>query len=257
MEDARDHEHRMQEVSGQVWFPERGDSGLPDGRGMRTFTREEKGNGVMKRGKFIVLEGLDGAGTTSMSEEIAGHFQSRDKPMEISQEPYSSELSATLRKFISGYYADPGWRPMSLLFSADRLMHCKDLSTILAGGMNVVCDRYLGSTAAYQSAMAPEDEVDEAFWFITGPLSSGVLVPDLTLYLKADVEVCVQRREKDRTTEDYYERLEFQHKVAVAYDRWAQFEAERQDRKLLVVVDANQEYAAVKRDCLLASELVF
>lgn len=231
---------------------------MPYGRGMHTFTGEEKGDSKMQvHGKFIVLEGIDGVGTTSMSKELAIYLQEKGLPVETSREPYSSELGETLRKFISGEYVDPGWRAMSLLFSADRLLHCRDLSEVLAGGMNVICDRYMGSTAAYQSAMAAAEDFDEALRFITGPLSSGMLIPDLTLYLKADVKTCRERRLKERGTEDFYERRAFQENVARAYDSWAQFEAERQDRKLLVVIDANQSYDKVLRDCIVASELVF
>lgn len=212
---------------------------------------------MQTRGKFIVLEGIDGVGTTSMTKEITAHFSKQGMLVKASQEPYSDELGPVLRKFIQGDFKDPGWMPMALVFSADRLIHCQDIYELLSDGMSVVCDRYLGSTAAYQSAMAPLDEFEKALSFITGPLSDGVLIPDLTIYLKADVEVCVQRRAANRDTVDYYERLDLQHRVSHAYDSWVQFEAEREDRKLLVVIDANRPYEKVKRDCLASVDLVF
>ncbi len=72
---------------------------------------------MAEQGKLIVLEGLDGAGTTSMSEEIVKHFSAQGISIVGTAEPYSPELEPVLRKFISGEYNDPGWRIMALLFT--------------------------------------------------------------------------------------------------------------------------------------------
>jgi len=208
---------------------------------------------MAEKGKLIVLEGLDGAGTTSMSEEIVKHFSGLGVPMVFTAEPYSPELEPLLRKFISGEYTDPGWRPMALLFGADRLIHCRDLVDVLAGGMNVVCDRYIGSTVAYQSALAHTDDRYDARAFIREHLSPGTLAPDLTLFLQADVKTCVGRRSKSRDTEDYYERVTIQYQVEEAYEVWLQ---ESKDEGLgeYLAVDANRNYWSVRDDCFNAVE---
>lgn len=208
------------------------------------------------RGKLIVLEGLDGSGTTSMTKELVDHYKQLGFSIQSSREPYSPELEPLLRKFITGEYSDPGWRPMSLLFSADRLMHCRDLDEVLEGGMNVVCDRYIGSTAAYQSAMAPIEERRDAQYFITELLSGGMLIPDLTIFIRASVKSCIARRELVRSSEDYYERVDFQFQVEKAYDEWLSYVMPKGKHGMFVVVDGERAYPDVADDCKKAAELV-
>jgi dTMP kinase len=211
---------------------------------------------MVERGKFIVLEGIDGAGTTSMRNELRDYLLSRDMPVETTQEPYSELLEPLLRMCVQGEVNDPGWRVMSLLFTADRLIHCRDLGDVLEGGMNVVCDRFHGSTAAYQSALANLKDADAAMNYIMTSLSSDILTPDLTLFLKADVSVCAGRRASYRNVEDYYERLEFQERVAKSYDKWVEIEAQKSNKNLVVIVDANRSYDLVRQDCQKAVDLV-
>lgn len=202
---------------------------------------------MAEKGKIIVLEGLDGAGTTSMSEEIHSFFGTTVN----TREPYSVELTPVLRKFISGEHPDPGWRVMSMLFSADRLMHCNDIRLVLES-FDVVCDRYLGSTIAYQTAMAPEEEREEARKFISEQLSIGSIEPDLTLFLHVDPQTCADRRGKSREAEDYYERSEFQSRVAEEYEEW--FTAAKKSGKgNYVRIDASQHYDVVAAACVEAA----
>jgi dTMP kinase len=201
------------------------------------------------RGKFIVIEGLDGAGTTSITLDLQAHFEALGEGIVAEREPYSEELTPTLQRFISGEFEDPGWRAMSLLFSADRLIHCKDIDAVLELGAHVVCDRYIGSTVAYQTAFAPDDEKEEAVELIQGPLAKDTLKPDMTIFLKADVEVCSSRRGKSRFVEDYYEGVEFQKKVFKTYNEWIRRGVK--NGEMIIVIDANRDYETVLQDCLV------
>jgi len=212
---------------------------------------------MKSRGKFIVLEGIDGVGTTSMTREIRDHFSLHGFAIQSTKEPYSTELEMLLRRFITGEFQDPGWRPMSLLFTADRLIHCRDLDEVLAGGMSIVSDRYVGSTAAYQSALASVEEQEIALNYIMNSLGEGLLLPDLIIYLRGSVDICRDRMLRSRSVEDHYERIGFQHRVADMYERWVRREIQRNDDTLIVAVDADRPYGEVRADCLLAVNMIF
>jgi len=211
---------------------------------------------MTERGKFVVVEGLDGAGTTSITADLVRHFEALNRPCVSSREPYSEELTPTLRRFISGEFEDPGWRAMAMLFSADRLIHCNDLEQVLASGTSVICDRYVGSTIAYQTAFAPDEEKEEAKKLIEGQLSRGIIKPDFTLFLKADVEVCSSRRRGSRFVEDYYEAVEFQKKVSKTYEEWVN-KSSINGEDLIIVIDANRKYELVLQDCLICFHVFF
>lgn len=209
------------------------------------------------RGMFIVLEGIDGVGTTSMTEEIREHFNARGFSMQSTREPYSAVLTPILRHFISGKLVCPGWRAMSMLFTADRHIHCRDLEDVLNGGMNIICDRYIGSTAAYQTAQASDGEQEHALQYVMGPLSDDLLVPDLAIYLRGDASACHDRIIRRNIGLEDYEQLEFQYRVSDWYEAWLREEVKRNNHTTVVVVDATRQYADVRSDCLSAVNMLF
>ena len=224
----------------------------------RRATRKQfssKGSVMLSRGKFIVLEGLDGAGTTTLTDMIRQGIVAEDLHCCKTREPYSDELTPVLRRFIRGEFENPGWRAMSMLFSADRIIHCRDIDYWLDLGMHVVCDRYVGSTIAYQSAMAEAGYQEEVMRIISGAFSVGILRPDLTIFLKADAETCAKRRANREGQEDFYEKLPFQKKVEAQYDIWLNTMAHA-GPGLIVAVDATQPVEKVYKDCMSAVRLV-
>lgn len=126
--------------------------------------------------RFVVVEGLDGAGTTTQAGLLAEALSARDLDVCLTAEPTDGPLGRVLRAHVRGEITlDPA--TAALTFTADRSDHlARTIRPALARGEWVVCDRYLLSTLAYQGA----DGVDRT-WILES--SRGFDRPDLTVFL--------------------------------------------------------------------------
>ncbi len=160
--------------------------------------------------KFIVLEGLDGAGTTTQSRLLHERFQSKGLPASSTCEPTSGPIGKAIRSFLKG---TDSFAPSTAayLFAADRNEHVfgKDgIAERTAKGETVVCDRYLFSSLAYQA-------VDCDFGLVES-LNSRFPLPEFLFFLEVPPEVAEERMAA-RETREVYERLDFQRKVRDNY----------------------------------------
>jgi dTMP kinase len=146
------------------------------------------------RGRFIVLEGIDGAGTTTQTERLVAHLRGAGRAAAATREPTGGPVGRVLREILLGQHRCPMARPvggstMALLFAADRLDHLqREVEPLLAGGTDVVSDRYLLSSLAYQAV-----EADRAW---VASLARGVRRPDLTILVDLPIEVAAERRRR-------------------------------------------------------------
>jgi dTMP kinase len=198
------------------------------------------------RGAFVVVEGIDGSGSTSVVAELASHFRSQKRAVHSTCEPSGGPFGVTIRQILSHRYDVPGraapsfgWATMAMLFAADRLDHVEtEILPHLDAGELVLSDRYDLSSLAYQSATAEpsrlESGQDPVEWIRA--LNRWALRPDLTLVLDVDPDIAAERRKERGGKVELYEKLELQRRLARLYA-----DAERLvpgDR--LVHVDANQ-----------------
>jgi dTMP kinase len=170
--------------------------------------------------RFIVLEGLDGAGTTTQAAKLQAHCTRRGRPGFLTNEPTSDPIGAFIRRLLTGQERAPDastYRPdenaMGLLFAADRLAHSRVIASRLAAGEHVICDRYVFSSMAYQtldSSVSPD-------WVIE--INRGCAVPDLTIFLAVPVDVCMQRLAMRRGTAAIYETRAQLETIAENYER--------------------------------------
>jgi dTMP kinase len=147
-----------------------------------------------RNAQFIVLEGLDGAGTTTQAAKLHGHCTRHGVPGFLTNEPTSAPVGAFIRRLLTS--REPGsdgspYRPpessMALLFAADRLAHSREIAAHLAAGEHVICDRYVFSSLAYQTldaSITPE-------WVIE--INRGCAIPDVTVFLDVPVDECLRR----------------------------------------------------------------
>ncbi len=166
----------------------------------------------MAKGRFIVLEGIDGAGTTTQALRICNWFHStREERAAVTQEPSSGPVGALLQQALrKRVHFDK--RVMALLFAADRLDHLHaEIQGHLDQGINVICDRYYLSSLAYQMVGVPEDLP----WL--KELNSKAVTPDLTILIDVPANVAMDRIAKTRQSYDLYERLDFQETVRDNY----------------------------------------
>ncbi len=164
-------------------------------------------------GKLIVLEGLDGAGTTTQSR-LLGERLGRHGPVEVTWEPADRPAGRLIRAILKGEVRTD-LCALALLFAADRLDHIYGpggMAEKLRRGQNVVCDRYYLSSLAYQTLDAPFS------WVYA--INSRALRPDLTLFLEVPVSTCLERiglRQGRR--QELFEREEALRRVRDSYYR--------------------------------------
>lgn len=143
-------------------------------------------------GRFITLEGPDGAGKSSQAERLAGWLREQGMTVTLSREPGGTALGEAVRQLVLHSGAERSPRSDALLFAAGRAEHVgRVIRPALARGEVVVCDRFGDSTLAYQGFGGGEDLADlrRLVAYATGGLS-----PGLTVLLDVPVEVGLRRR---------------------------------------------------------------
>lgn len=175
----------------------------------------------MREGLLIVLEGVDGAGTTTQSARLCDALRPK-LPVHSTREPSVGPIGGLLRQALTGRWVTPssigprapGWVTLSLLFAADRQDHLEaEILPLLAEGVNVVSDRYYHSSVAYQSISAGRGP-DTIAWI--QELNRHARRPDLTLVLDVPPAVAEQRR-RARGSRELFDDLELQTRLAQFY----------------------------------------
>jgi dTMP kinase len=138
-------------------------------------------------GRFIVLEGLDGAGTTTQGALLAARLIEHDIPVELTKEPTDGVLGRIARAFTDGELHLEA-ETVALTFAADRIEHTVEMRQLLDAGTWVVSDRYVASSLAYQTSQGLPFE-----WVRT--LNSRAMEPDATVFVDTSVATCVSRLE--------------------------------------------------------------
>ncbi len=152
---------------------------------------------VAGRGRFITLEGGEGAGKSVQARILAERLEGAGVKVKLTREPGGSLLAEALRQLIlSGEAARLGAEGEALLFSAARIDHIEaTITPALARGEWVVCDRFADSTRAYQGAAG---RLDEAFISRLEHVAVGETRPDLTLILDLPPKQGLARAAKRR-----------------------------------------------------------
>ncbi len=200
---------------------------------------------------FIVIEGLDGAGTTTQSSMLVDALQA-DAGAVLTREPSDGPIGVLIRQMLSMRVVAPdrdGYKAinresLALLFAADRLDHIDSLiEPALERGAWVVSDRYYHSSLAYQGDIDESDEFDFD-WVQT--LNERARRPDVTFFLEAPVEVCLERMSA-RATRDIYESREKLERLARRYD---QIMDTLEDHEPIVRLDARQSIESLHQKIL-------
>jgi dTMP kinase len=172
---------------------------------------------VNAAGRFIVLEGIDGSGTTTQAQRLVAALQQHGRAALFTCEPSSGPIGKQIRQLLgaSGDEASRGWDTLALLFAADRLDHvAREIRPALAAGTIVICDRYDLSSYAYQSATALPG-TDPLPWLRA--LNQRAPRPDLTLVLDVDPDIAEQRRHARGLPAELFERRDLQRRLAQLY----------------------------------------
>jgi dTMP kinase len=171
-----------------------------------------------RRGRFVVLEGLDGAGTTTQARLLGERLRAEGRAVHVTAEPSTGPVGSLIRQVllrrVTGGRAD-GFDPraLALLFAADRLDHlAAEVAPRLAEGSDVVSDRYTLSSLAYQALTT-----GDLAW--VERINERAQAPDLTIFLRVRAGLALGRRRAAATEPELYEVAAFQRRVARSYQR--------------------------------------
>jgi len=155
---------------------------------------------------FVVIEGVDGSGKSTVAKKLAAWLKSKNKKVVLTAEPTGSEIGKFIRKILSGdEKADA--RALALLFTADRAQHLADtIEPALAAGKVVISERYFHSTIAYQAAQGVSFEWLES-------LNEFARRPDVLIVLDVEPATGVGRT----STQEIFEEAEFLGRVRTNY----------------------------------------
>jgi dTMP kinase len=164
--------------------------------------------------RLIVLEGLDGAGTTTQVRRLVEHIRAKGGRAHGTREPSDGPVGTLIREMLTGAHAIPGQKlaqsTFGLLFAADRMDHLqREVEPQLAAGVTVVSDRWYHSSLAYQGTGADRD------WIAM--LNARARRPDLTIFLEVRPEVAAQRRAAAGRVQELFEDMQMQAEVAAGY----------------------------------------
>jgi len=179
------------------------------------------------KGKFIVIEGIDGCGKTTQINELCkwlpnSGLMSPNSTLITTREPGGSQLGVKLRELILNNEEQNPPSPLTelLLYSADRAEHItKKISPSLQNGDWILCDRFTGSTVAYQGYGRNIN------FKIVKELENIVCQgekPDLTIFLDLSPEESILRREKKIPDRIESEGIHFLKKVNEGFHQLAQ-----------------------------------
>ena len=164
------------------------------------------------RGRFITVEGVDGAGKSSHIEAIAAQIQAAGHALVVTREPGGTPLGEQLRQLLLSEPMDIGTEVL-LMFAARREHIVQVIEPALAAGRWVLSDRFTDATFAYQGAgrglgeqrVAVLEHWVQAWHGTEGGAKATLLQPDLTLVFDVPVEVARQRLLRDPEQLDRFE----------------------------------------------------
>lgn len=158
-----------------------------------------------KRGRFIVIEGIDGAGKSTQIELLAEKLRAAGRTVHITAEPTASVSGGLLRDALGGISSRTPCE-MAALFVLDRIFHNVNpngINAMLDKDIDVICDRYYYSSLAYQGSQT------DLKWVADMNLNCPeIRKPDLCIFLDLAPEESLKRISKGRTTTELYEKLD-------------------------------------------------
>jgi dTMP kinase len=176
-------------------------------------------------GLFVVVEGIDGCGSTTHAKLLAKAIKNRGPEVVLTCEPSTGPIGSLIRQVLQRRLFVPdatgprsfAWSTMALLFAADRMDHLDStVAPALRAGSVVVSDRYDLSSLAYQSVTA-HNGPESIPWI--RELNAQAFRPDVTIVIDVPAEVAEERRRVRGGVEEMFEAREIQARLATVYAR--------------------------------------
>ena len=186
----------------------------------------------MKKGKFIVFEGIDGAGKTTQIQLLAKRLRESGVDVDVSAEPTTNESGKALRRALSGQ-DKKSYCEMAAMFVLDRIGHNYEIRELVDAGKTVISDRYYYSSLAYQG------KATDYNWVRTMNIDCpDIRRPDVCIYLDLTPEESLKRISNGRESVEIYENLEKLTEVRASF--YYTIEDLRKDGEQIFIVDASR-----------------
>jgi len=204
-------------------------------------------------GKFIAIEGIDGAGISTQAGLLVAHLTGSAVRCLRTREPTDRPIGAVIRQVLAHRYAMPP-ESLALLFAADRVDHIENVvHPALTDGVTVVSERHLLSSLAYQGSLLR----DIAWVRAINRGASRRIEPDLTILLDVRPALSLRRIDGDvrRDGREIFEEEATLRETRHAFLRQAALLRRRGRR--IDIIDASAPVAAVaERVCALADAML-
>jgi dTMP kinase len=196
----------------------------------------------VSRGRFIVLEGGEGAGKSTSARFIETWLKGRGRKTLVTREPGGAPLAEAIREIVLGWNGQmPAQTELLLMFAARAAHVQKTILPALLADTDVICDRFVDSSYAYQGAGrgVPAANIEALEKIVLGELQA-----DLVIVFDIDPIAGLARARK-RGSENRFEgeQLAFQQRVRDAFLQRA-----RRNAKRYAVLDAGRELERVQAD---------
>ena len=191
----------------------------------------------MSNGRFIVFEGIDGAGKSTQVELLKKRLEAAGRRVSVTAEPTELESGRALRRALSGETPKSECQ-MAAMFVIDRIAHNVEPETgiraVTEGGSDLICDRYYYSTLAYQG------QTTDYGWVKAMNLECPEIKrPDLCIYLDLLPEQSLARIRKRGEAAEIYENMERLTAVRRAF--LTVIDDLRENGERIYVVDASRD----------------
>lgn len=197
----------------------------------------------IKKGRFIVFEGLDGSGKSTQMNLLCNRLQSMDRTVYRTAEPTELTTGGLIRDALAGNYTRTP-EELSALFLSDRIAHNVNpqngIIKLLNDGIDVVCDRYYYSSFAYQGM---DSDLD---WVMAMNVNCPTITkPDVCFFIDVPSEVAKGRVDKRGAFLEIFEREEST--LARIRQKYLEvFEKLKDDNIVIIPSDGTPEEVAEK-----------
>lgn len=186
------------------------------------------------KGKHIVFEGLDGAGSSTQVNILVNRLKKEKIKCFYTKEPTNGIIGGLIRGSLT-----EDWKVsdecLQLLFAADRINHLeKEVIPILKRGNTIISDRYFFSNIAFGSISLDKN------WLIA--LNKNIIYPDLTFLIQVSAKECIRRIKKDRFG---FELFEEKNKLEKA---WKTYQYLAKKYKNVYIIDGTKSIDKISKE---------